>query len=182
MQSAVSVAFARWRAAVDEVAGLAFDSLSVAERVELLCAVEHERRGLPAVEHRLIAGSTPAQVGAGKWAEVLTQRLRIGAVEARRRLAQAEELGPRTALTGEILAPVVARVAQRQAAGQINAEQVQIICTFFAKLPAAVDHQTRACCEQTLAALGADHTPRRAAQGGRPVGRADQSRWRLPRW
>jgi Domain of unknown function (DUF222) len=36
---------------------------------------------------------------------------------------------------------------------------VRIIRKFFRDLPAAVDYQTRECCERTLADLGAGHTP-----------------------
>jgi hypothetical protein len=77
---------------------------------------------------------------------VLANRLRIGRSEASRRLDEAADLGPRTALTGEPLAPVLPTVAAAQAAGIIGAEHVHIIRRFFADLPTAVDYQTRQGC------------------------------------
>jgi hypothetical protein len=118
----VSQVVARWRAACDEVAAVSVDALSVTERLALLDVLEYERRRQPALEHRLIAGvmleSTPAQLGAANWKEVLTQRLRIGAADAGLRLEDAELLGPRTTLAGERLEPAMAHVAKRQAAGE----------------------------------------------------------------
>ncbi|MCT7658873.1 13E12 repeat family protein [Mycobacterium deserti] len=112
---AVSKTIERWQAACADVAAPSFDELTGVERLSILDALERERRRLSAVEHGLITGlvtaCTPAELGVAKWAEVLTQRLRIDAGEARRRLAEAEELGPRTALTGESLEPVLAQVA-----------------------------------------------------------------------
>jgi Domain of unknown function (DUF222) len=90
---------------------------------------------------------------------VLVQRLRIGGREARERLAEAEELGPRRAFTGEPLAPRLPQTAQRQAAGQIGAEHVRIIRKFFDELPDAVDDETHQLCEATLASVAAGNTP-----------------------
>jgi hypothetical protein len=53
------------------------------------------------------------------------------------------DYGPRTALSGEPLAPALPNVAAAHTAGTIGAEHVRIIRRFFADLPAAVDYQTR---------------------------------------
>ena len=79
---------------------------------------------------------------------MLSNRLRIGRGEARRRLDDANELAPRTAMTGEPLAPLLPTVAAGQAAGAIGAEYVRIIRRFFADLPAAVDIVRAAADEQ----------------------------------
>ena len=98
-------------------------------------------------------------MGGKNWRDVLQQRLRISAHEAGRRLDDARDLGPRTAMTGESLEPSLPNVAKRQAGGEVGAEHVRIIRKFFHDLPAAVDYQTRAGCEQTLAQVAAQHTP-----------------------
>ena len=162
-RDAVAAAFARLRAARDEICALSFDALSAAERLALLEELEFDRRRQPAVEHRLVAELTSqvtaGEMGAANWATVLTERLRISRAEARRRLEEMTELAARTALSGEQLEPVLAHVAKRQAAGELGAEHVRIICSFFDELPAAVDLPTRHACEETLAGLGAEHTP-----------------------
>ncbi len=55
--------------------------------------------------------------------------------EARRRLASAEALGPRRALTGEPLPPVLTETA----AAQARCEHVAIIEQFFRQLPGDVN-------------------------------------------
>jgi hypothetical protein len=151
--------------------GLSFDALNTGELLEVLDALETDRRRQPAVEHQLLSQLTqrvnPGEIGAKNWSEVLQQRLRIGAADARRRLDEAKDLGPRQALTGESLEPMLPNVAKRQAAGELGGEHVRIIRTFFRDLPAAVDYQTRESCEETLAHVAAEHTPdalRKAAE------------------
>jgi hypothetical protein len=90
---------------------------------------------------------------------VLATRLRISAGEARRRLADAEQLGPRAALIGEPLEPVLARLAAAQPGGRLNAEHVRIIRRFVAHLPSWVDPDTRAQAEAQLIAIGCGFKP-----------------------
>ena len=74
---------------------------------------------LPAQWHRALARlqaeTTPKELGAKNWKDVLRIRWRITATDANRRLAEAEVLGPRRTLTGEPLAPVLAATAAAQA-------------------------------------------------------------------
>jgi hypothetical protein len=153
----------RLREARTEVAELSFDALTAPEILGLLDELETDRRRQPAVEHRLIqellSRSEPAELGGKNWSEVLQQRLHISVHEARRRLDEAADLAPRTAMSGESLEPVLPNVAKRQAAGEIGAEHVRVIRKFFHDLPAAVDYQTRQSCEETLAQVAAEHTP-----------------------
>ena len=58
---------------------------------------------------------------------MLSDALRISEGEAKRRITQAELLGPRTALTGETLPPKLPNVAAAQARGEIGAEHLKII-------------------------------------------------------
>lgn len=162
-RDAIVAAYNKLDAAYDEVAALSYNAVTVPERLTLLHRLEEMRRRPPAVEHALIQGLlsdiAPVQLGAKNWSEVLQQRLRISAPDALRRLNEAQELGPRTTLTGELLEPLLPHVAKRQAAGELGGEHVHVIRKFLHNLPAAVDYQTRAACGETLSQVAAEHTP-----------------------
>jgi hypothetical protein len=115
------------------------------------------------VEHRLIGQlvrcGSPTEMGAKNFADVLETALRISGKDARRRLDDAEELGPRVAVTGEPLAPRMPATAAAQTAGRIGAEQLTVIRDFFTALPSWVDYQTRERCEADLAEIGAQLGP-----------------------
>jgi hypothetical protein len=117
----------------------------------------------PAILHKLLALLTaevsPVELGGKSWADVLANRLRISRDDARRRLDEAADLGPRTALTGEPLPPSLPNVAAAQAAGLIGADHVRIIRKFLDDLPVAVDYQTREGCEAALARIATEQTP-----------------------
>jgi hypothetical protein len=159
----ISAVLDRFEAAQAEVAALSFDVLSGPEALSVKDRLETAYRRQAAVHHRLThhltSQASPVELGAKSWTEVLSNRLRIGRGEARRRLDEAEDLGPRTAMTGERLQPVLPTVAAAQAAGTIGAEHVRIIRRFFADLPTAVDVGTRQACEVDLARIAAEHTP-----------------------
>jgi Domain of unknown function (DUF222) len=131
--------------------------------------LEHGYRAQPAVDHQLIhqltAQATPAELGANSWPKVLSEALRISTDEAKRRIKQAELLGPRTAMTGEPLPPTLPNVAAAQARGQIGSEHVRTIEKFFNELPSRIDAQTRDQAEADLAriATGLGPTQFRAA-------------------
>ena len=99
------------------------------------------------------AETTPKELGAKSWKDVLRIRWRISATEANRRLAEAADLGPRRALTGEPLAPVLAATAAAQAAGLINGEHVDKIRDAMARIPGFVDTPTREQIEIDLVRL-----------------------------
>jgi hypothetical protein len=170
-RDAISNALARLQAARSDLLELSLDALTTGELLGMLDTLERDRRRQPVIEHNVLSElaqrTSPGAIGAKNWREALQQRLRISAVDARRRLDEANDLGPRTALTGESLEPKLPNVAKRQAAGELGSEHVRIIRTFFRDLPAAVDYQTRESCEETLALVAADHTPdglRKAAE------------------
>jgi hypothetical protein len=108
---------------------------------------------------RLAAECPPAQLGAKNLGEALSARLRISRGDARRRIAEAGVLAPRTAMTGEALEPVLPHTAAGVAAGLIGAEHVRIIGSFWQHLPAAVDAGTRAAAEADLAGIAAGFAP-----------------------
>ena len=154
--------------ATARVADIDYTTLSVPELLELQSRRERLACAAAAVDHQILAAltaqTTAKDIGAKTWTEVLRIRLHISATEARRRIRDAENLGPRTGLTGEPLQPVFGEVAAVQAAGVINPEHVTTITNFFVKLPSWVDPTTRAQCEQTLVALARHQTPEELAQ------------------
>ena len=155
-------ALAAMRTAYDELAGLGLDTLTHPELLAVLGELETLCRQLPTQSHRILARlsaeASPVALGATTWRDVLTGRLRISRAEAGRRLAEASELGPRTAVAGQPLDPKLGATAGAQAAGAIGAEHVRIIRAFFERLPSWVDLTTREQAEATLvrAAVGLD--------------------------
>ncbi len=162
------------RAAVSRVIGDSFDVLTTPERLALLERLEHETRRLRVPGHALInqlaEQSDSTELG-GKLSHVLADRLRITRGEAGRRVAEAADLGPRRALTGEWLPPLLTATAAAQHDGEIGAGHVQVIRRFFTQLPCSVDIETRECAEKHLAELATRFRPDQVA--GLAYGLAD---------
>ena len=161
-RDAITAAFEVLDAAVDGVLGLDFEDLTTRERLALVERVERVRRRLPAAEHPLInqlARLATAEELGGTLSHAIAEWALIDAKEAGRRINEAAELGPRRALTGEPLAPLLAGTAAGQRAGKLGAGQVKVIRKFCRKLPGWVDVQTRERAEADLARLGSQHRP-----------------------
>ena len=126
---------------------------------------------LPAQWHRALARlqaeTTPKELGAKIWKDVLRIRWRITATEANRRLAEAAVLGPRRTLTGEPLAPVLAATAAAQGAGLINSEHVDKIRDTMDRIPGFVDAATREQIETDLVRIAAGVGPDRTEESRR---------------
>lgn len=152
----------RFGAAVTELVALRLDALDVPDLFAVLDATEAGRCQLPVIEHQAInqiaAQATPEQIGRSL-KKVLAARLRIRPGEARRRIADAELLGERRALTGEPLAPLWAATAAGQRAGAINTAHLAEIGRFFHQLPCWVDESAWAAAEAKLAGLAASFGP-----------------------
>jgi hypothetical protein len=150
-------AYAALEAAQCRVAALSHDALTSPELRDLLLRRERMYRSQPAVDHKLInqlaKQTTPQELGGTSWVNVLSIVLGISVSEARRRITEAEDLGPRTTLTGEPLEPRLPKTAEAQAAGTINAEHVKVIRSFFQHLPNTVDVETREAAEAQLASI-----------------------------
>src|SRR5215218_7757770 len=87
---------------------------SAAERAAATAEFEVLVRQLPALQHRLVNGlaRVPAEeLGESSVAAALSTLLRISSTEAHRRIKEAKDLGPRAALTGEPLDPMLATTA-----------------------------------------------------------------------
>jgi hypothetical protein len=139
---------------VSRLVGLSFGALTTPERLRLLELLEQETRRLPVPGHELIneikAQATQVELG-GKLCHALADRLRITRAEANRRIHEAQDLGPRRALTGERLEPLLATTALAQRSGTIGAAHVRVIPDFWHQLPGWVDAETRERAEAHLA-------------------------------
>ena len=156
-ESSVQVAVAALRAAHDALASCDLDMLTCSELLNVLDDLETLSCQLPTQWHRALtrlqAETTPKEMGAKSWKDVLRTRWRISATEANKRLAEAADLGPRRTLTGEPLAPVLTATAVAQAAGLLNDEHVDKICDAMGRVPAFVDVATREQIEIDLVRL-----------------------------
>jgi hypothetical protein len=152
----------RLDADVDDLTELSFDALTTPELLRMLERLEKVARRLPVAGHglinQLVQQATPAELG-GKLSHALADRLRISRGEASRRVAEAADLGPRCALTGEPLAPRLTATAAAQRAGQIGAAHVAVIRRFFDELPCWVDAPARECADVDLARWATQHRP-----------------------
>ena len=143
------------------------DVLSTAERAAAAHEWETLMRQLPAMTHRLVAALAQVpieELGEATLAAALCTLLRISKDEAHRRIHDAEDLGPRTAMSGEPLDPVLPHTAAAQQRGKIGVEHVKIIRRFFDRLPGFVDYQTRELAEAQLAELACGLKPEELRQ------------------
>ncbi|MCZ4521831.1 DUF222 domain-containing protein, partial [Rhodococcus ruber] len=152
----------RVESAVAELAGQGSVSWSNADRRAVIQRMETLTRSVTAYSYtwlnELIAqhgldvypGSVPCSVA---WMLRITPR----AAGARVRLAA--ELGDRTALSGEVLPPLLPHTAAALRAGLLDAKHVQMIREFFRHLPASVDPQTRDFAEEQLVGLASTRRP-----------------------
>ncbi len=120
--------------AVDTLAALDFDALDPPERFAVLELIEIQERRLTAVSHAGVArlerfeGCPPLGIALG-------DVLRISPREAKRRIRDAEQLAPRTTLTGEPLPPVLPETSKVWHDGQLDGEHLRVIQRFFRDLP-----------------------------------------------
>jgi hypothetical protein len=144
---AVRAALTAMRTAYEELAAGDVDTLTRDELVAAMDELETLGCQLPTQRHRMLARlqaqSTPKELGAKSWRDVLMTRWRLSSSEANSRLTDAALLGPRQALSGQPLAPVLAATAAAQALGLITAEHVETIRKGMARLPGFVDTATR---------------------------------------
>ena len=131
-------------AGLDTLQSAPIDGLTHPELLAQLDRLKTVTWALPSVEHRIIGrlvteGSLDA-FGATSWADVLSTRLRISTPEARQRIADAEDLGPRNAMTGESLPARLPETAAAQQHGQLGPEHLNVIRRFFKGLPDWVDY------------------------------------------
>ena len=162
MDDGVQDAVAALDAALNTLLTLPHSALTDAELLTICAGLQDARNRIPAVEHRAIAAlsqqTTPAAIGAKSWPLVLATRLGISSKEARRRCADAAELGPRVSMTGEALAPKREHIAAAQADGALTPDHVTELFKFFTKCPDWVTYAEQCRLEEKLVtgAIGAD--------------------------
>ncbi|CAJ1505701.1 DUF222 domain-containing protein [[Mycobacterium] kokjensenii] len=146
-----------------QLAGCCFDGFDAEELLTILARREKLTWQAPTVDHRILARLTteahPGPLGACSLSRDLTERLRISRTDARRRIAEAADLGPRTAMTGEPLPPVLPALAAAQAAGHISPEHITIARKAHHKIPATTPATKRDQADAYLATLAADYDP-----------------------
>src|SRR3954469_15441224 len=150
----VAAAVALLRAGVDALLGTPVEGLAATELASLLEAIEVQRRRLEAVDQRLLAAASmagvAAAVGQAGVGDVLTGLLRIDPREARARVGRAVDLGPRRALTGEPLEPLLPVTAAAVAAGAVSAAQVEVIVDCLERIPPAAPAAAGPVAERLL--------------------------------
>jgi hypothetical protein len=165
-REAMATAFDAAEAALDGVAALDCDALTTPEWLVWLERCERLRRRLPALEHgpinHLARQATPEELG-GKLSHAIAERTLISRAEASRRIREAADLGPRQAITGEPLAPVLTATAAGQRDGKLGTGQVAVIRRFYHQLPSWVDQPTREQAEADLAKQGTQYRPEQLA-------------------
>ncbi len=161
---AVGEAVTLLRRAVDALLAVPVQGLEAAGFVSLLEVVEGQRRRLEALDQRLLAGAASAGVaslfGQPGLAGVLASVLRIDAVEARRRVARAGDLGPRRSLTGEVLGPILPTAAEAVAAGELSGAQADVVIRCLERIPAAAPAAAWPVAEQVLVQAATVEGPR----------------------
>ncbi len=147
---------------MERACALTFDALTTPERLRILVRLEKVARRLPVPGHELInqlTGQATRDELGGKLRDALADRLHITPGEAARRIAEAADLGPRRALTGEPLPPLLTGTAAAQRNGTIGAGHVHVIRRFLDHLPCSIDMETREKAEAHLAELATEHRP-----------------------
>jgi hypothetical protein len=147
---------------LDRACELSFDVLTTPELLRMAGRLEKMARRLVVPGHalinQLVQQATDDELG-GKLSHALADRLRITRAEAKRRVGEAADLGPRRALTGERLAPRLPATAAAQRDGKAGAGHVAVIRRFFDELPSWVDGETLECAEAHLARLATEYRP-----------------------
>ncbi|MFI2842227.1 DUF222 domain-containing protein [Mycolicibacterium sp. PDY-3] len=140
-----------------------FTCFDTAELLAIQSEREERARADAAVDHRILAvlmdRATAHEIGGKTWADVLSTRMRLSGAEAGRRVQAAKQLGPRHAMGGEVLAPLLPACSAALAAGTINDGHIQVI---RGAVHQAAKHTTPAKCaelEEILVSVAAAAGP-----------------------
>ncbi|KQH77202.1 hypothetical protein AO501_12720 [Mycobacterium gordonae] len=154
-------------AAVDRLCDLTFDALTTPEFLRGMERLEKVHRRMRTPQHTLInhlkTQATEEELG-GKLPAALAERLRITKADANRRIAEADDLGERRALTGESLGPLLGATAAAQREGLIGDAHIKVIRDFIAHLPSTVDVDTWEAAEKDLGGKACDFRPDQVAK------------------
>lgn len=138
--SSITEALSALDAAVEAVGAMDWDELAPRERLAALDRLETVRRRTLACSTDVVASvrrCDEAELG-GIHHKVIADVLRISLTEARRRLSDAEQLQPRTTLTGHPMPPELPATAKAWDAGLLDVQHLRTIQKFFRELPGHV--------------------------------------------
>jgi hypothetical protein len=139
---------ARLHQVLDELTTAELTARSDGEVLALWRELESCRRRLAPIDHALFqevqARHLAWTCGAKSITLLARHVLRISTAEASARVKAAEALGRRRSLTGELLAPIYAKVAAAQANGSVAEAAAKVITGLIDRLPDAVR------CEQDV--------------------------------
>lgn len=145
-------------AAVDALDPADLDELDPGERYEVLQRLETAHRRQRAVGSAMIGrlehveGWPPVPVA-------LADVLRVSRAEARRRVRDADQLRPRTTLTGQPLPPELPASAEAWRHGVLDPEHLRVIQRFLRELPGDLPADVVATSEAFLAEKAAELRP-----------------------
>ena len=110
-------------------------------------------------------------------AVVVADVLRISRSEARRRVRDAEQLAPRTSLSGQLLPPVLPATAAAWAAGVLDPEHLRTIQKFMRELPDHVGPRSGRVLRGVAGREGCAVASGSVGGGGGSVGHHRQPGW-----
>ncbi|MCV7342919.1 HNH endonuclease signature motif containing protein [Mycolicibacterium rhodesiae] len=148
--SSITAALDALDAAVELLGAADIEELPAPQRFTALARLETAIRRLVAVSHEQVMhleryeGCPPIPI-------VIADVLRISRGAAKRRMRDAEQLTPRTTLTGEALSPLLPTTGKAWEAGLLDGEHVRVIQKFFRDLPDHVGPVEIEKAERTLA-------------------------------
>jgi hypothetical protein len=122
---------------------------------ELIRAVEVQRRRLEAVDQHLIADVLTAGQR-----DALPVLLCADPAEVRARVKRSGDLGPRQAVTGEPLEPILPATAAAVARGEVSASQADVIIACLEQIPPAAPASAWPVAEQLLVRAARVEPPR----------------------
>ncbi len=157
----VDGALAQLDAAVQAIGALNWDTLTSRERLAALNRLEVASRRQTASSHAIVGSlkrNDNGEIGA-ILPKVVADVLRISVAESRRRLRDAEQLGPRTSLTGQPLPPQLPATAKAWEAGLLDPEHLRVIQKFFRDLPDHLPPSDTEDAEAFLAEKAAELRP-----------------------
>jgi hypothetical protein len=150
-------------AATEQLAGMDFTPFSVAELLELQSRRERQARIAACADHRILAAlqnqATAHEMGGKSWPDILAVRLGISQVQAKARVKDAEHLGPRYVIGGDVLEPVLPACAGALAAGEITLEHAGHIRDVLRRSERYTTATDRAEWERTLVRIAAANPP-----------------------
>lgn len=156
--SSINAALEALDSAVALLAEADLGDLDPVERFTVLERLETSRRRQAGVGSDLLVRLEHVP-GCLPVALMLADVLRISRAEARRRLRDAEQLGPRLTLSGEALPPELPATAKAWQAGLLDVEHLRVIQAFVADLPFDLDPAAAAKAESFLADKAAELRP-----------------------